>query len=117
MEVIQIYDKDKLVSTLEVDYLTKYVKLTNHVIIDGMNWLFMPFGRITDVTWDDFDAFVKTRCFPYERPNRKTLLKLWGVDEYDPHKIVRKTHAVMNDDFLWFKYENETITFEDVRMR
>ena len=116
-ETIKIFDRDILVSTLTVDQTAQRVSLINHRPIDGLNWLHMPFGKITDLTWLDFTEFISTRCFPYERGNRKALLKIWGLDEYDPMAIVRKTHGVMNDDFLWLLFEGETLTFEDVRMR
>lgn len=46
----------------------------------------------------------------------KYLYKL-GLTEFNPYKICRKTHGVMFQDKIWFKYNGETLSWNDVKCR
>lgn len=112
-ERIEVYSRDELISVMHVDYASQTVSVENF----SDNWLDLPFGRKTDPDWADYLHLLSSRVFPPERGNCKELLKLLGVPTYDPDAICRKTHAVMNGDFVWFKYPGEKVTFNDVKMR
>lgn len=47
----------------------------------------------------------------------KELLESMGLKEYNVYGILRDTHGVDIDDFIWFKYDGEDITWDDVRVR
>ncbi|MCI5502357.1 MAG: transcriptional regulator, partial [Lachnospiraceae bacterium] len=66
-----------------------------------------PFGPKTEVSWDELERFLESRCFPKERPNCKELLHLLGVDSYDPWQIIRKTEGRMCEDHMWLKIMEE----------
>lgn len=45
------------------------------------------------------------------------LLKLVGLDCYDPFQIVKITHGAMVDDVFWIRFEGEDLTWNDVNPR
>lgn len=112
-EVIEVFSKEQLISIMYVNYEAKSLKIKN--LID--DWLILPFGKKLSPDWNDYMHMLSSRVFPRERENCKQLLKILGLDIYDPDMICRKTHGVMNDDYVWFKYPGEKVTFADVRMR
>lgn len=78
-----------------------------------------PFGNNEKPTFKEFEEFLEDRCFPRERHNKKEILRCLGLEfcGYDPLEIVRKTHGVMFEDFIWLKFEGECIGWCDVKMR
>ena len=69
---------------------------------------------------------LELRCFEKGRPDideaGKTvsydeILKHLGLKEYNPYEIVRKTHGVSHNDFIWFRFPGENITSKDVLVR
>lgn len=61
--------------------------------------------------------FLKERWFEMERPDVSEMLEDLNLDEYNPWKIVKKTHGVMFEDFLWIKFEGEDLLWKDVKIR
>lgn len=55
------------------------------------------------------------RCWAKNRENIEKYLFKLGLTEFQPYKICRKTHGVMYQDKIWFKYEGETLSWEDVK--
>ena len=47
----------------------------------------------------------------------KDELRALGLTEYKPLDIVRKTHGVSYNDFLWFRFPGENISSKDVLVR
>ena len=58
---------------------------------------------------------LKSRCFDEGRPDLPQLLELMGVGEYDVYKMCRATHGKMMQDKIWFRYEGEDLTWEDMK--
>ncbi|MDE6314188.1 MAG: hypothetical protein K2M46_11345 [Lachnospiraceae bacterium] len=52
-------------------------------------------------------------------PERCTpdMLASMGLTEYNVYDILKNTHGVDSDDFVWFKFDGENITWDDVRVR
>lgn len=57
------------------------------------------------------------RCWEKGRPDINDILRHLGVEEYNPYEIVRKTHGVSVNDYIWFRFPGEKITSEDVLVR
>ncbi len=57
------------------------------------------------------------RCWDKNRENIEKYLFKLGLTEFNPYKICRKTHGAMFQDKIWFKYEGEKLTWEDVKCR
>lgn len=117
LENVEVLLKDEVICQLDVDYDKNYIRIYNIHLTKESDWIFLPFGKRTKPTWKEFTDYLADRCFPQNRSNVKELLKLWGLDRYDPWLIVHKTHGVMNDDFVWFRFNDEKLTFNEVRMR
>ena len=64
----------------------------------------------------DLWRFFKSRIFPKHRGNIEELLNDLKIPE-KTEAIIRKTHGVLWDDFYWVRFEGESCTWEDVRLR
>lgn len=61
--------------------------------------------------------FIESRCMNKHRPQLEEYLNDLGIKEYNPYEIVKITHGVMWEDFMWFKFPKENITWKDVKVR
>lgn len=79
--------------------------------LDGVKRLELPlplFGlKATEVSYEKFLEWIKTRCFPKERMDCKECLETLGLKEYNPLQIVMKTQGRLtcHDDF-WIDFNN-----------
>lgn len=60
---------------------------------------------------------LKIRCWDPDRPDIRELLAVCGIKAYDLLEIVKKTHGVSWNDFLWIKFPGEDLKAEDVLVR
>ncbi len=84
---------------IDVDFLNEKIKIQNRT--DDI--LHRAFGVIENPTWEQFNEFLKDRCFPETRGNLKTVLNDLGIDSYDPLQIIEKTKGKTADDNMWIK--------------
>lgn len=75
-----------------------------------------PFG-FDNPTMEQMYRFIESRCMPRQRTQLQEYLDDLGLTEYNPLEIVKITHGVMWEDFLWLKFPGETLTWEDVKLR
>ena len=61
------------------------------------------FGVVENPTWEDFQWFLKDRCFPETRAHLKWVLSDVGVPFYDPLMIIEKTKGKMAEDQQWIE--------------
>lgn len=45
------------------------------------------------------------------------MLDYFGLEEYDAYEIFKQTHGIDIDDFKWFRFAGESLTWDDVRVR
>lgn len=45
------------------------------------------------------------------------MLKHMGLKEYNIYDILRVTHGIDIDDFNWFRFKGENLTWDDVKVR
>ena len=57
------------------------------------------------------------RCWERERADINDILEYLGLKEYNPYEIVKKTHGVSYNDYIWFRFPGENITCKDVLVR
>lgn len=105
-DIYHCYDK---VGRLEIKD-GKLIK--NEVYTD--NLIFHPFPR--SKTIEQVIAALQQRVICESRCN-EFLLNSMGLDHYNIYDILYNTHGVDIDDFIWFKFDNEDITWDDVRVR
>ncbi len=61
--------------------------------------------------------FLKGRCYEDSRPDLKEILAAHGLETNDPYRWCRKTHGVTYEDFYWIRYDDEDLTWEEVKIR
>lgn len=86
---------------IDVDFLHEKVMIKNRT----EDILHRAFGVVEEPTWEQFQEFLKDRCFPETRGNVKALLRDMGLDCYDPLQIVEKTNGRTADDSLWIRFK------------
>ena len=62
------------------------------------------------------NQFIEGRCFEECNASKDFFLKDLGLVSYNPWEIVRKTHGFLWDDYMWIRFEGETLTWEDVNL-
>ena len=60
---------------------------------------------------------LEGRCFPRNRVNADDLLRKLGLRNYHPLDIVRKTHGLMRNDYVWIRFEGEDLKYDDIKIR
>lgn len=56
------------------------------------------FGPKEEVSYEEYEEFLESRCFPSTRDKSKILLDELGIPFYDPLLIIEKTGGRMADD-------------------
>ena len=101
------YWKDELISKVDVEgnevFITRYI-----------------LHPVKQIFWTDkMDVFQLTRvfegrCWERGRSDIQDILHSLGLSVYDPFEIVKKTHGVSYNDFLWFQFEGENLNYKDL---
>lgn len=105
------YWKDEPVSEVHVENMRVYVKrfVVNHPVKQIFPVEEMDVFKLTEI--------LKTRCWEDNRADLDKLLKKIGVPFYDPLEIVKRTHGVSYNDFLWIQFRGEHLRWKDVAPR
>ena len=61
------------------------------------------FGVREHPTYEDYEEFLESRCFPRTRDKMKLELKSLDLPFYDPLMIIEKTEGRMAEDDFWIK--------------
>ena len=67
--------------------------------------MFRAFGVNETPSFEDYEEFIESRCFPRTRDKMKIMLEGLGIPFYDPILIVEKTGGRMAEDDFWIKIE------------
>ena len=70
-----------------------------------------------NISRNQLNEVLKLRCLEEGRVDIQSKLKAWGLNEYNPLEIVKKTHGVSFNDYIWIRFPGENITAEDVLVR
>lgn len=65
----------------------------------------------------ELGEILKWRCWDEHRENIDKYLYKLGLTTFNPYKICRKTHGVMFQDKIWFRYKGESLNWDDVKCR
>lgn len=87
-------------TVIDVDFLNQKIMIQNKT----KDMLRRAFGVTEVPTWNDFNEFLKERCFPATRGNAKDILKQLQLTSYDPLQIIEKTKGRMAEDDMWLKF-------------
>lgn len=101
--VLEYYNGNKLSTRITVDYLTESVSIVNYTddLIDR------AFGINTTPTFEDYENFLESRCFPRTRDHLKIILKDLNLDFYEPIEIIKKTEGRLAEDDMYLKIVEE----------
>ncbi|MDO4501151.1 MAG: helix-turn-helix domain-containing protein [Erysipelotrichaceae bacterium] len=96
------YMDGNYVSTIiDVDFAKREVEFKNYTNnIDAR-----AFGNKEIVSFDEFEDFMESRCFPRSRDMQKIELERIGVPFYDPLLIIEKTKGRVEGDNYWIRKE------------
>ena len=109
--IYHIMNKNTPVVDIETDKINKVINCKKY-IPDGPGQIFWG-----EITTDRFFKFLKSRCFEDGRPDLKDILDYHGLESNNPYEWNKLTHGVVYEDFIWIKYDDEDITWEDVKIR
>ena len=113
MHTIYFLNKDTLVTEIHYSFKTRKIYIQNYI----SDILILPFGIVTEPSFERFENFLESRCFPRTRYNVDHLLELLGLTNYDPISIIRKTHGVQNEDTCWIRFEGEKFKYDEIKLR
>lgn len=104
------YWKDELVTKVEVKGNIVYaVRFVVHPVKQIFYSDKMDIYQLSQIFED--------RCWERNRADINEILKQLGLKYYDPLEIVKKTHGVSYNDFLWFQFEGENYCYEDMKTK
>ena len=69
------------------------------------------------ITRNQLNEALKLRCFDPNRSDAQDKLKALGLQEYNPLEIVKRTHGVSYNDYIWIRFPGEKLRAEDVLVR
>ena len=99
--------------------------ITARVYVKGKN---VTVSRFTDnpgkqlfaekkMTRYQLGKIFEMRCWEKERADINEILGNLGLKEFNPYEIVRKTHGVSHNDYIWFRFPGEALSSKDVLVR
>lgn len=110
----EVLNKDRVVAKIKLNYANQKVDLWQDRSAPIPH---LPFPTKDKVTVSEVLDYFETRCFPRTRHHVDLLLKGLGLTDYIPTEIVKKTHGTMYEDFTWFRFAGEELSFKDVHPR
>ena len=92
---------NRVSTIIDVDERGRKVKIHNYT----KDYIARAFGVIEHPTFEDYEAFLESRCFPRTRDKMKLILENLDLPFYDPFLIIEKTKGRMAEDDFWIKIE------------
>lgn len=92
---------NKICTIIDVDECHRRVKIYNYT----RNFLSRAFGREEHPTFEAYEEFLESRCFPRSRDKMKLVLRELDLPFYDPFLIIEKTGGKMAEDDFWIRIE------------
>lgn len=93
--------REEVCTLIDVDEGKQIVKIRNYT----KNRQFMAFGANENPSYQDYEEFLKSRCFPEDRDKMKLILKDLKLPFYDPFMIIERTQGRMAEDDFWIKVD------------
>ncbi|MCL1832648.1 MAG: hypothetical protein FWG45_07065 [Oscillospiraceae bacterium] len=69
------------------------------------------------LTLNDIYFLFSSRVFSDKSPFAQAELERFGVSDYNPYEIIRRTHGIMPGDRYWLKFAGEDFTFKQALAR
>lgn len=94
-------EKGNINTVIDVDMSNRKVRFKNFT----NNIIARAFGNKETVTYEEYEAFLESRCFPKTRDKMKMQLDIINVPVYDPLLIIEKTKGKMAEDDFYIEIE------------
>lgn len=88
-------------TVIDVDERLRKIKIHNYT----NDYISRAFGKNERPTFEEYEEFIESRCFPRERDKMKLVLADLGLPFYDPILIIEKTAGRMAEDDYWIRIE------------
>lgn len=109
-QIIQLYKEDEL----KTEIVIKDGKITSKKYDNSLNGQLFLSDNITPLY---LKSIFESRIFSKKRSDLPRLLNVLDIEKYDAYDIIKKTHGISSADRFWFKFDNENIKYDDVRIR
>ena len=93
--------RNEICTLIDVDERRRLLFIKNYT--DRLQ--FRAFGVNEKPSFEDYEAFLESRCFPRSRDKMKLMLKDLDLPFYDPLLIIGKTQGRMAEDDFWLRIE------------
>ena len=93
--------KSDVCTIIDVNERLRYIRIYNYT----NDLLKRAFGRIENPTFEQYEEFLESRCFPWSRDKMKLMLKELNIPFYEPLMIIEKTQGRMAEDDFWIRIE------------
>lgn len=103
----------------EVQMVIKYrlLDISSEICVDNPIIL-IPKSLYPDrITYENFDKFLRSRLPDPTRADIDDILRAYGIREFQPVAMCKKSHGRNMTDFLWLRFNNEKLTYNDIRLR
>lgn len=93
--------RDEVCTIIDVDEGSRLVRVYNYT----NRYPYRAFGREEHPSFEQYEEFLESRCFPRSRDKIKWELRELDVPYYDPFLIIEKTDGRMAEDDFWIRIE------------
>lgn len=93
--------REEVCAVIDVDEKERKVSVCNFT----NNLILKPFGKNENPTFEQYEEFLESRCFPKSRDKMKLVLADLNLPFYDPLLIIEKTQGRMAEDDCWIRIE------------
>lgn len=98
---------------------TKYGSASASILADNLSIKIPLKLRVPNPDFKDVLAFLESRCVPRTRVDIKDILRAYGLREYNPMMMCRKSHGRSPTDYIWVRFDDDLpdITWENIKLR
>lgn len=93
--------REELCTVIDVDEKNHNIEVINYT----KQLLKRAFGKIEKPSYQQYEEFLESRCFPPTRDKMKLVLREYDLPFYDPMMIIEKTEGRMAEDDFWIRIE------------
>lgn len=99
-------------------YDSKLPKIKTTPITCNKHWAIPNALFSSNPTLSDFDKFLESRCFERTREDAPQLLKWYGLAEYTPLGICKKSFGRKMEDTVWIRFDDmENTKYYNIKLR
>lgn len=106
----EVYWKDEITARV-------YVKGQNIIVSRYTDHPLKQIFAEKKMTRYQLNQVLELRCWDRGRADIQELLGNIGLTEYNPQEIVRRTHGVSYNDYIWIRFFGDKLTSKDVLVR